>query len=180
MLSTFIPDTWHLTGRTAPKYTQIPLGHLLQSVPLVHHQTGKSNSFHGVPNILTAGRGLFVYFLNLHKGNPWNSLLKGNLSQDLVTKRNSPSCVWPHSQLYHCSLDVTKEEAEDEIHEKSMHFSYPGGSFSPALPFHRWKQSKGSSNLHQLLHQSPTLVRTCCITPRSGSLLPLPCCNLHV
>lgn len=62
-------------------------------------------------------------------------VLKGNLSQDLVTKRNPPNCVWPHSQLYHCSLDVTKEEAEDEIHEKPMHFSYPGGSFSPALPF---------------------------------------------
>lgn len=147
-------------------------------MPLVYHQTEKSNSFHGVRNIPTAGHGLFVYFHNSHKRNPWNSVLKGNLSQDLVTKRNSPNCVWPHSQLYHCSLDVTKEEAEDEIHEKPMHFSYPGGSFSPALPFHRWKQPKGSSNLYQLLHQSPKLVRACCNTPRSGSLLP--CCNLQV
>lgn len=44
-------------------------------------------------------------------------------SQDLAMKRNSPDCVWPHSQLCHCSLDVTKEEAEDEVHKQPLHFS---------------------------------------------------------
>lgn len=182
---TFIPDSWHLTARTTPKCAQIPQGYLLQgplkrAVPLGYHHTGKSNSFHSVRNIPAAGLGLFVYFHNSHKGNPWNSVLEGNLSQDLVTKRNSPDCVWPHSQLCHCSLDVTKEEAEDEVHKKPMHFSYPGASSLPAQPFHRWKPSKSCSNLYQLLCQSPMSVRNCCSTTQPGSLLSLPCHNLHM
>lgn len=173
-----IPDSWHLTGRTTPKYAQIPWAYLLQcplkaAVPLGHYHTGKSNSFHSVRNIPAAGLGLFVYFHNSYKGNPWNSVLEGNLSQDLVTKRNSPDCVWPRSQLCHCSLDVTKEEAEDEVHKKPMHFSYPGASSLPAQPFHRWKQSKSCSNLYQLLHQSLMLVRSCCSTTQPGFLLSL-------
>lgn len=149
-------------------------------MPLGYHHIGKSNAFHSVRNIPAAGLGLFVYFHNSHKGNPWNSVLEGNISQDLVTKRNSLNCVWPHPQLCHCSLDGTREEAEDEIHEKPMHFSYPEATSLPAQPFHRWKQPKHWLNLYQLLCQTLVSVRNCCSTTQPGSLLSVLCHNLHM